>query len=122
MHDSGKREGFETGAVRDVSEGKPRPDLFSPLAIERIGLWLGKGAEKYTPRNWEKGIPISRCMESLERHIMKYKQGHTDEDHMAAIATNAMFILHFESMVAMGKLPDSLDDMPKYVQQEGVEA
>lgn len=122
MKDSGKREGFDSGAVRDISTGKPRPDLFSPLAIERIGLWLGKGAEKYTPRNWEQGMPISRCMESLERHIMKYKKGETDEDHMAAIGTNAMFILHFECMVALGKLPAELGDMPKYVQQEGVNA
>lgn len=37
MNDSGKRETFATGAVRDSAEGKPRADLFSPFAMERIG-------------------------------------------------------------------------------------
>jgi hypothetical protein len=35
MQDSGKREAFESGAVRDTAEGKPRPDLISPFAAER---------------------------------------------------------------------------------------
>ncbi len=37
MRDSGQREIFETGAVRDSAEGKCRFDLFSPFAMERIG-------------------------------------------------------------------------------------
>ncbi len=78
MQDSGKRETFSTGAVRDTAEGKPRPDLFSPFAMERIGLWLMRGAEKYSEHNWAKGIPASRCMASLHRHLMKYMQGATD--------------------------------------------
>jgi hypothetical protein len=56
MLDSGKRETFETGAVRDTAEGKPRFDLFSPFAMERIGCWLEQGARKYKPRNWELGM------------------------------------------------------------------
>lgn len=40
MHDSGKREEFCTGAVRDASKGKPRPDLISPFFEERLGHWL----------------------------------------------------------------------------------
>jgi len=114
MKDSGSRQEFETGAVRDTAEGKPRPDLISPYANLREGRWLQKGAEKYDERNWEKGIPISRCIASLERHLLAYKQGLTDEDHMAAIRCNAGFILHFEELIDRGIIPPELDDMPHY--------
>ena len=114
MNDSGKRETFATGAVRDSAEGKPRPELISPFAMERLAEWLRKGAEKYAPRNWEAGIPLSRCTASLCRHLLKFQQGATDEDHVAAILCNAMFIAHIQEMCNRGVLPESLLDMPKY--------
>jgi len=114
MQDSGKRDTFETGAVRDTAEGKSRPDLISPFATERLGEWLRLGAEKYAERNWEKGIPLSRCLASLHRHLVMYQQGATDEDNMAAILCNAMFIVHIEEMIKCGVLPQSLNDLPKY--------
>ncbi len=120
MQDSGKREIFSTGAVRDSAEGKPRPDLFSPFAMQRIGLWLTRGAEKYSEHNWLKGIPASRCLASLHRHLMKYMQGATDEDHLSAVATNCMFLLHFDEAVKRGFLPESLLDLPKYEPMPGV--
>lgn len=114
MQDSGERQSFETGAVRDTAEGKSRPDLISPFATERLGDWLMLGAQKYSERNWERGIPVSRTLASLHRHLMKYQQGSKDEDHLAAIMCNAMFILHTEEMVKRGVLPESLLDMPDY--------
>ena len=114
MQDSGKRETFSTGAVRDSAEGKVRPDLISPFATERLSEWLRLGAEKYAPRNWEAGIPLSRCTASLCRHLLKFQQGATDEDHVAAILCNAMFIAHTQEMCKRGVLPESLLDMPDY--------
>ncbi len=114
MHDGGKRQSFSTGAVRDTAEGKPRPDLISPFALMRLGEWLRLGAEKYNERNWEQGIPIQRCIASLYRHLLAYQAGENDEDHMAAIMCNAMFIIHNEEMIADGVLPAELDDMPVY--------
>jgi hypothetical protein len=115
MHDSGKRQEFNTGAVRDTAEGKSRPDLISPFAQLRCGEWMRKGAEKYSERNWEKGIPISRCIASLERHLQQYKTGLMDEDHLAAIAVNAQFIMHFEAMVEKGLMArETVCDMPEY--------
>jgi hypothetical protein len=116
MKDSGERRQFSTGAVRDRSDSKPRPGLISPFASERLAKWLALGSLKYNPRNWEAGIPISECIESLERHVIAYKQGKDDEDHMAAIMCNAMFILHYEEGIRHGFLPEALDDMPKYLQ------
>src|ERR1035437_408993 len=96
MKDSGERRTFETGAVRDRDDKKPRPDLISPHANMREGAWLALGAKKYEVRNWESGMPISECVASLCRHLESYKLGLADEDHMAAIRTNAGFILHYE--------------------------
>lgn len=114
MKDSGERREFNTGAVRDRGGFKPRPDLISPHANLREGAWLAVGAEKYGERNYEKGMPISDCVASLTRHLEAYKLGLTDEDHAAAIRTNAGFILHFEEEIKAGRLPADLDDMPHY--------
>jgi len=114
MNDSSQRENFESGAMRDSDEAKVRPDLFSPLAMERIGEWLRLGSIKYGEHNYMKGIPISRCFQSLYRHLLKYQQNDRTEDNMAAIAVNAMMILHFEESIKRGLLPPSLLDMPKY--------
>lgn len=114
MHDSGKREQFETGAVRDAAEDKPRIGLVSPFAMRRLGAWLTLGAKKYDERNWEKGMPFSRVIDSLMRHVAAFQAGETGEDHLAAIMCNAMFLMHYQDMIDIGVLPESLDDMPRY--------
>ncbi|GHT37008.1 hypothetical protein FACS189427_09430 [Planctomycetales bacterium] len=114
MADSGKREQFSTGAVRDTADGKSRPDLISPFAMERLGEWLRLGAEKYAERNWEQGIPISRSIASLYRHLLKFQQGRQDEDHIAAVMCNAMMIIHTIEMVKRCVLPKELLDTPNY--------
>lgn len=125
MEDSGKRERFDTGAVRDTAEGKSRPDLISPYAQMRKGDWLRLGAEKYAERNWEKGMNFSRCIASICRHLFQYMMGLTNEDHLAAIAVNCEFLMHYEAMINMKLLPKELDDLPKYeqkaVNQKGTE-
>lgn len=114
MHDSGKRQEFNSGAVRDTADDKPRPDLTSPFAEDRRGAWMLAGARKYAERNWEKGMPNSRYMASLMRHVMRYRQGDRSEDHLAAICFNAEAIMHNEEMIKRGLLPPELDDMPDY--------
>ncbi len=113
--DSGKREKFATGAVRDVREGKGRFDLVSPFALMRLARWYEAGARKYSERNWEKGIPFSRCLDSALRHLIKYQMGMRDEDHLAAAAWNVFAIMHFEET---GRR--DLDDLPKYSGSLGV--
>ena len=110
MTDSGKRQSFGKGmAIRDTADDKPRPDLISPFAEERQGHWLRMGAAKYAERNWENGMPFSRCVASLKRHLMKYQQGKRDEDHLAAIMFNAMALIHYEEMIERGRLPAELE-------------
>ena len=114
METTGSNEQFTTGAVRDVSASKPRPDLISPFMLLRLGEWLRLGAERYAPRNWEQGMNVSRCWASLMRHVCKWAAGFREEDHLAAIIFNAMAIVHYEEMVKRGILPESLLDMPDY--------
>lgn len=109
VKDSGAREQHDTGAQRDVQEGKPRPDLMSPFAMERVGYVFARGAEKYEERNWEKGMPLSRYLASAERHLMQFKQGDTDEDHLAQAVWNLCAILHHQEVG-----PPGLDDLPHY--------
>ena len=115
MHDSGDRQHFATGAVRDTATGKPMMSLISPIAERRLGEWLTVGAAKYAARNWEKGIPLSRTMDSLMRHINQFREGDRSEDHLAAIMCNAMFLLHTQEMILSGMLPTELDDLPRYL-------
>ena len=114
MNDSKKRQTFPSGAVRDTDNDKPRPDLVSPFMLERLGRWMKAGADKYGEHNWQKGIPVSRCVASLYRHLMYYMQGDRSEDHLMGIIANAAFIAHYEEMVRRGVLPPLLLDMPKY--------
>lgn len=105
--DSGKRKQFNSGAVRDTAEGKPRFDLISPFALKRVANLMARGAEKYGERNWEKGIPSSRCYESMLRHAFQYGMGDMEEDHLAAVVFNALAIIDAEE-----KCRAELMDMP----------
>ena len=116
MQDSGERETFETGAVRDAAEGKSRPDLFSAFALERVGEWLRLGSLKYAENNWMKGMNYSRVVAGLCRHLMKYRQRDNSEDHLAALIVNASFLMHYDAMIKRGVLPESLNDLPTYEQ------
>lgn len=151
INDSGNRTKFESGAVRDIQEGKGRCDL---LPLDIIDLWCDDGlqctlyyvgeylkhkgskdsflfaldhfaaehqakriasgeddkmitldqykwnlvlevakhfedgAKKYGDRNWEKGIPCDRYIDSAVRHYCKWRAGWTDEPHDRAFIWN----------------------------------
>ena len=114
VQDSGARQEFNTGSVRDTQDGKPRFDLITPLALQRLATHYANGAKKYSARNWEKGQPLSRYIESAERHLFKLKMGFTDEDHESALTWNIMAYTHTKMMIQAGELPKELDDMPIY--------
>ena len=107
--DSGQREQYDSGAVRDTRAGKARYDLVSPWALRRIALLYERGAAKYDDRNWEAGMPFCRFLDSAMRHLQQYLMGDTTEDHLAAVAWNVMAIIHFEET---GRT--DLDDRPQW--------
>lgn len=71
--DSGSRETHESGMQRDVRGGKGRFDLTSPIVAERLAAIYERGCVKYGQRNWEKGMPLSRFLDSAKRHINDYE-------------------------------------------------
>lgn len=111
IKDSGTRRKFETGAVRDMQEGKGRMDLLPWCAVLRVARHFEAGAVKYGDRNWERGIPLSSFMDSAARHIAKYMDGQTDEDHLCAAAWNLLCALWTEE-----KHPDliNIPTRPEY--------
>jgi hypothetical protein len=113
VKDSGNRETFETGSHRDTRAGKGRYDLLSPYVMERDAKHMENGAVKYGDRNWEKGQPLSRYIDSAIRHIQKYMMGQRDEDHLAAARWNIGALMHTEHMIQLGRVPQELDDLPR---------
>lgn len=92
IKDSGKREEFTGGMVRDTAEGKINYSLVrdGPMYL-RWAIHLTKGAVKYVKRNWMKGTgreELERAYESADRHFTQWFNGETDEDHAAAVFFN----------------------------------
>jgi len=106
IKDSGHRREFETGAVRDMAEGKGRYDLLPWEAIHELALHCERGAIKYGERNAELGIPMSSFLDSAFRHLSKYMQGADDEQHLTAALWNIAFAIQTE------KLRPEMQDIP----------
>lgn len=115
IKDSGERQKFQTGAVRDTQGGKGRFDLIPAYPLRRLAQHYENGAKKYADRNWEKGMPLSRFLDSAERHINAYKDGERSEDHLVAAAWNLFGFIWTEEMVRRGVLPKELDDLGQHL-------
>jgi hypothetical protein len=97
VNDSGKREEFSSGMVRDTEDGKPDYTrcLDGPM-FERWAEHLAKGAAKYpdvTPgmANWllaDGTKELTRFEKSAMRHFIQWLRGDRDEDHAAAVFFN----------------------------------
>jgi hypothetical protein len=104
VNDTGARETYSTGMVREPQDGAARFDLLHPLEVPyekqlmtRFAVHMAKGAQKYTERNWEKAkttAELVRFRASLLRHVAKWLAGARDEDHAAGIMFN---LLAFET-------------------------
>lgn len=109
VRDSGKRQDFETGARRDTQDNKPRFALIPAEPLTRLAMHYTHGANKYGENNWTKGMPMSRALESLERHVQAYKLGDVGEDHLAAVAWNAFALMWYEE-----RMPE-MNDLAEYL-------
>lgn len=115
IKDSGKRKVFETGAHRDSNKGKGRFDLLPPMTLKALALHFEKGATKYTERNWEKGIPIARYIDSTLRHTFQFVNGEDDENHLIAAIWN--LVCAYETILRIQRklLPKDLYNLPNVV-------
>jgi hypothetical protein len=77
--------------------------------FRRVAVLYGRGAAKYADRNWEKGQQTGWLVDSLFRHLGKYRMGQTDEDHAAAVVWNTFALIWTVPRIADGRLPRELD-------------
>lgn len=111
IKDSGQRQSFPSGSVRDTRDGKGRFDLLPTRAIREVARHFEAGAVKYGDRNWEKGQPLSRYVDSALRHSFAALEGQHDENHAAAAAWNWLCFIETRARIAAGVLPKDLDDL-----------
>ena len=88
--DSGERTEFQSGAVRDLHEGKGDMISIPWEAILRLSRHYEAGAKKYERWNFRKGINLSSYIDSACRHLAKYQCGCDGEDHLSACAFNIL--------------------------------
>jgi hypothetical protein len=96
IKDSGSRREFETGALRDMGENKGRFDLLPWTAISELAQHCENGAKKYGERNIDKGLPINSLIDSGIRHLCRYLEGYSDEQHLRAALWNIAWAMEFE--------------------------
>lgn len=107
------KERFVTGAVRDTRHNKGRYDLIPWSVVRLISLRFEEGAKRYGERNWEKGQPLSRYLDSCMRHLIQHIEGKTDERHDVAALWNLMALVWTQEQIKDKLLPASLDDLWK---------
>lgn len=91
------------------NDGKDRLGLIPPFAREQIAKILTYGADKYTvgdvkgDNNWKNGLDWTGVIDSLERHLNKFKackdyDEETKALHIAHVAVNAIFLTEYHKI------------------------
>ena len=97
IKDSGARQEFESGMVRDIEDGKiDYTNLLHGPMLPRWAAHLTKAKEKYPDvapgvPNWtlaEGPEELHRYRRSAFRHMLQWLWGERDEDHAAAVFFN----------------------------------
>ena len=97
VKDSGKRQQFSSGMMRDTQEDKIEYDrIMEGPMYDRWAEHLTKGAVKYPDiepgkANWtlaEGEEEMNRFKKSAARHFRQWFRGDRDEDHAAAVYFN----------------------------------
>lgn len=59
-------------------------------ALLDVSYHYEAGAKKYSPFNWQRGIPVQVYLDSCGRHFLKYLRGDIDEPHDRAVIWNLL--------------------------------
>lgn len=108
-----QKEVFSTGANRDSQEGKIQYSLIPYQALDALGQVLTDGAKRYGKGNYKLGIPYTRVIDSLMRHVEAIRRGKDDEPHVGQAMANLAFLAYYDDMINKGLLPKELDDRDK---------
>lgn len=81
--------------------GKLRFDLIPPNPLEKLAYVYTVGADKYSDRNWEKGLKWGRVFAAMMRHAWAWWRGEqfdqTDgQHHLASVAWCAFALMEYE--------------------------
>jgi hypothetical protein len=106
-----KGETFSSGSIRDSREGKGRFDLISPFVLEALAKHYEIGGKKYGDKNWLKGQPLSRYIDSASRHLNNHRKGMVDEDHVIAAIWNLIAVWETTRLINNKQLPKELNDL-----------
>jgi hypothetical protein len=116
IKDSGQRQEFDGGAMRDTEDGKlDYSNLFvwfEPMGTRYVEH-MTKGRSKYPDP--EPGVPnwslfeatpetLARTQRSLDRHYKAYRMGLKDEDHAAAILFNLNLAEKIRQALALAQI------------------
>lgn len=79
-------------------EGRPRLDLLPFDALIAIGKVMKFGAEKYTDRNWEHGMPWGKLLRASLSHLFLWAGGEENdpeskEPHLAHAGASVLMLL-----------------------------
>lgn len=86
---------------RKDDHGKAPYHLLAPELLDATARVLAFGADKYAPRNWEKGMNWSRPFSALMRHMWAWWRGEakdpeTGMSHLWHAACCIMFLIAYE--------------------------
>jgi len=109
------------GGMR-FNKNKIPMDLVPTSLIFETAKVLGKGAEKYAPRNWERGMKWTTVYGCLMRHLFKWASPfHSDLDeetglsHLSHVACNVAMLIEYS------RTCPELDDRVKYEENNDIE-
>ena len=77
-------------------------ELIAPEVLDALALVLQFGADKYAPRNWERGMRWGRVFGALMRHMWAWWRGENNDDetgmsHLYHAACCIMFLIAYEA-------------------------
>lgn len=103
------------GYKQSQSVTKTMFHLIPPEWVWGLADLLTKGALKYAPRNWERGMSRAQLLRAAKNHLTKFEMGHTyDEEtgthELVAAAWNCLVLF---SHVVRGIGEDDIE-VPEY--------
>ena len=81
--------------------------------IKEMALRMDQNKHKYPRGNWKENIDKVELEDALMRHWFAYQENKTDENHLAAIALNAMMI--WVQTQSLNPTPNYAQPVPKGV-------